>query len=113
MSFFWLQLRKTMMGLVRILVVGAGGLGCELLKDLVCSCAGRAIHGLLPSRCHLIPSAPTWKALCGFTQIHVIDMDRIDLSNLNRQFLFRCATRPSGVAHPSLISPRALSDTRM
>jgi len=56
------------LGKMKLFMVGAGALGCELLKccAMVGACCGQADGKLV-----------------------VTDMDRIEVSNLNRQFLFR------------------------
>lgn len=58
---------------MKFFIVGAGAIGCELLKNFAMMGVG-----------------------CGNGRLIVTDMDHIEKSNLNRQFLFR----PSDVSMP-------------
>ena len=55
------------MGNLHYFLVGAGAIGCEMLKNWAMMGVGCGEKG----------------------QIHITDMDHIEKSNLNRQFLFR------------------------
>ena len=70
------------LGQLRYFVVGAGAIGCELLKCLA----------LMGVACDAERGGA----------IHVTDMDTIERSNLNRQFLFR----PSDVASEVVVRCR-------
>lgn len=72
----------------RVLVVGAGGIGCELLKNLVCCGFGSGYTQANAQNGADESTAPA-TTLGRVPGIVVVDLDTIDLSNLNRQFLFR------------------------
>uniref|UniRef100_A0A672GQP2 E1 ubiquitin-activating enzyme n=1 Tax=Salarias fasciatus TaxID=181472 RepID=A0A672GQP2_SALFA len=75
---------QDLLGKQRYFLVGAGAIGCELLKNF-------AMIGLASSEGEVI----------------VTDMDTIEKSNLNRQFLFR----PSDVTVSAALSPLTLNCT--
>jgi ubiquitin-activating enzyme E1 len=62
----WGRAMQAALASARVFLVGAGALGCEYLKSF--ACMGVA---------------------CGGGEVTVTDMDSIETSNLNRQFLFR------------------------
>lgn len=67
----------------RVLVVGSGGIGCEL-----CQYTLRRFYQAVSSL-YLTVTPVKNIVLAGFGDITLLDLDTIDLSNLNRQFLFR------------------------
>ncbi|KAK7576286.1 hypothetical protein V9T40_012572 [Parthenolecanium corni] len=75
-AIFGHQFQKKI-GALKYFVVGAGAIGCELLKNFAMMGVG-AVNG----------------------QVYVTDMDLIEKSNLNRQFLFR----PQDVQHAKSVT---------
>jgi len=74
----------------RVLVVGAGGIGCELLKNLVCAGFGSGYTQANLGAGDNHDDETLVKTFMSRTPgIVLVDLDTIDLSNLNRQFLFR------------------------
>ena len=84
----------------RVLVVGAGGIGCELLKVygdiLAIQIAAFFVWRLagmpdfrMRTGIHFRFDWLQILVLSGFRRIEIVDLDTIDVSNLNRQFLFR------------------------
>jgi ubiquitin-activating enzyme E1 C len=94
------EIRSFLQNDCRVLIVGAGGLGCELVCPLITGMVAflilsRGAQASLPAYHflsfvrHQSPPQVKDMALTGFGNIDIIDMDTIDISNLNRQFLFR------------------------
>lgn len=74
----------------RVLVVGAGGIGCELLKNLVCAGFGSGYtQSNLGAGDNQDDESLVTTLMSRAPGIVLVDLDTIDLSNLNRQFLFR------------------------
>ncbi|KAG0223004.1 putative ubiquitin activating enzyme [Mortierella sp. GBAus27b] len=85
----------------REFLVGAGAIGCEMIKNWAMMGLGTGPQG----------------------KIHITDMDTIERSNLNRQFLFRkgdvnklkshCAAKAIGVMNPDTIGHVAAKEERV
>jgi ubiquitin-like 1-activating enzyme E1 B len=72
----------------RVLLVGAGGIGCELRMCVSFCNKFIAAELYFFSRKRKLSTVKNI-VLTGFGDITLLDLDTIDLSNLNRQFLFR------------------------
>ena len=71
----------------RVLAVGAGGIGCELLKTLVLT--GFEDINVVSSGASQSCAALSCTVCAHAEPARQVDLDTIEVSNLNRQFLFR------------------------